>query len=313
MAIWTAPKTNHTPEEQVTSDLFNKIEGNIEYLNDTKITTGQVQNASVSSTQATTRTNISATETIKSAFGKIRKWFADLKALAFKDTVGTSDIDDAAVTTAKIGATAVTSAKLASSAVTTAKISAGAVTDAKITSVAASKVTGLATVATTGSYSDLKDIPSDVDLSPYIRKADLLNYLYPVGSIRVSTSSTNPGTYLGGTWTQWGAGRVPVGVDTSQTEFSTVEKTGGAKTHVLTVNELPSHIHGQYLDRGGTRESWLYGAGQSSSNVGYSLSDSAVAAGTSRRDRLTTASAGSGYEHNNLQPYITCYLWKRTA
>jgi len=311
MATWTAPKTNHTPEEQVTSDLFNKIEGNIEYLNDTKITTGQVQNASVSSTQATTRTNISATETIKSAFGKIRKWFADLKALAFKDTVGTSDIDDAAVTTAKIGATAVTSAKLASSAVTTAKISAGAVTDAKITSVAASKVTGLATVATTGSYSDLKDIPSDVDLSPYIRKADLLNYLYPVGSIRVSTSSTNPGTYLGGTWTQWGAGRVPVGVDTSQTEFSTVEKTGGAKTHTLTVAQMPSHTHS---GSSGNAEGNQGFYNTFNGRVGYAVELTYKPNGGANIGESTeTLATGGGGAHNNLQPYITCYLWKRTA
>lgn len=53
-----------------------------------------------------------------------------------------------------------------------------------------------------------------------------------------------------GTWVAWGAGRVPVGVDTAQTEFNTVEKTGGEKTHTLATNEMPRHNHmlGQMYD-----------------------------------------------------------------
>jgi len=271
MATWTDPKTTHTAEDQVTADLFNVLAENEVYLNDTKITTGQVQNATVSSTQATSRTNIAASETVKTAFGKTRKWFADLKAMAFKASVATADIDN------------------------------GAVTNAKISSVAASKVTGLATVATTGSYSDLVDIPSDVDLSPYIRKADLLNYLYPVGSIRVSTSSTNPGTYLGGTWVQWGAGRVPVGVNTSDSDFSSVEKTGGAKTHTLTVDEIPYHSHA-ITNQIGTN-------GYESNKIVYNYD-----MGTNGSAKIyNTGGAGGSGAHNNLQPYITCYMWKRTA
>ena len=60
-------------------------------------------------------------------------------------------------------------------------------------------------------------------------KTDLVNTLYPVGSVMISTTSANPSTYLGGTWVAWGSGKVPVGVDTGQTEFNTVEKTGGDK------------------------------------------------------------------------------------
>ena len=69
----------------------------------------------------------------------------------------------------------------------------------------------------------------------------------PVGSIYLSVSETNPSTYFGGTWEQWGKGRVPVGVDTSQTEFSIVEKIGGEKTHKLTNNELAKHTHNALL------------------------------------------------------------------
>ena len=78
--------------------------------------------------------------TVKGFFGKIRKWFADLRALAFKGTVGTADIDNYAIT----------SAKIASSAITNAKIS----------SVSASKVTGLHKVATSGNYNDLLNKPN---------------------------------------------------------------------------------------------------------------------------------------------------------
>ena len=43
----------------------------------------------------------------------------------------------------------------------------------------------------------------------------------------MTAENTNPSTYLGGTWVAWGAGKVPVGVDTTDTDFATVEKTGG--------------------------------------------------------------------------------------
>ena len=67
---------------------------------------------------------------------------------------------------------------------------------------------------------------------------------YYVGKLIFDTKNVNPATYLGfGTWQLWGSGRVPVGVDTSQTEFDTVEKTGGEKTHKLTIAELASHTH----------------------------------------------------------------------
>lgn len=67
---------------------------------------------------------------------------------------------------------------------------------------------------------------------------------YPVGKIIMSTTNTNPSTYLGfGTWKLWGSGRVPVGVDTGQTEFNSSEKEGGEKTHTLNVTEIPTHSH----------------------------------------------------------------------
>ena len=63
------------------------------------------------------------------------------------------------------------------------------------------------------------------------------------GDIVFNMTGVNPGTTFGGTWVAWGSGRVPVGVDTGQGEFNSVEETGGQKTHTLSSSEMPSHSH----------------------------------------------------------------------
>lgn len=130
-----------------------------------------------------------------------------------------------------------------------------------------------------------------------------VDLVHPVGSLYFSTDPTNPSQIFGGTWIAWGAGRVPVGVDTSQTEFNTVEKTGGEKTHKLTVQELASHPHNF---QGGSalfaqKNQGVKGLGAG----GYWVEGVGAIPNTSN--------AGGDQPHNNLQPYITCYIWKRTA
>lgn len=121
--------------------------------------------------------------------------------------------------------------------------------------------------------------------------------MHRVGDIIFSTSDENPSTIYGGTWVAWGKGQVPVGVDTSDSDFNTVEKTGGEKEHTLTVDEMPSHKHdfGQQF----ATTSSLSGA------YGYYM-----IAGT-QTDVIKNT--GGNQPHNNLQPYITCYMWKRIA
>lgn len=131
-----------------------------------------------------------------------------------------------------------------------------------------------------------------------IIKSQLLNSIYPIGSIYMSATNTNPGSTLGGTWELWGAGRVPVGVDTTQTEFNVVEKTGGAKTHKLTIDEMPNHNHNAYLS-----------GGSLASAAGRLLFETA----TGQEFYNSIKSTGGSQPHNNLQPYITCYMFKRTA
>lgn len=124
-----------------------------------------------------------------------------------------------------------------------------------------------------------------------------LSMIYPVGSIYMSVNSANPSTLFGGTWVAWGTGRVPVGVDTSQTEFNTVEKTGGSKF-------LQNHIHYMGKQAGaGSGTSWGFPSEQNT-NMGNIYTQTPV---DTHGNAITTGDSG------NLQPYITCYMWKRTA
>lgn len=134
--------------------------------------------------------------------------------------------------------------------------------------------------------------------------------LLPVGAMWFGGSNpANPSTYLPGmsatTWVSEAEGMTIVGVDTSQTEFDTVNKTGGAKTHTLTTPEMPAHAHlGQYPN-GGAGGSAYFAGGLSGPN-GYANSNMG---GTN----VSSLNAGNGQAHNNLQPYKTKYIWTRTA
>lgn len=196
-------------------------------------------------------------------------------------------------------------------------------------------------------------------------ETSILQKQNPIGHIRFETTNINPNTYLGfGTWVLWGTGRVPVGVNTNDTSFNTVEKTGGEKTHTLTKTEMPLHTHtipahshglnnhthsipvlsgtanlnGSHrhtvgADNDGTYRSagtcWSVhdntpdGAGKSAytsyagdhtHTVTTTASTTGTASGsTANSDILISGNVGSDNAHNNLQPYITCYMWKRTA
>ena len=139
------------------------------------------------------------------------------------------------------------------------------------------------------------------------RLSALETKIYPVGSIYIGVSNINPSTIFGGTWVAFGTGKTIVGVDTSQTEFDIVEETGGEKTHTLTVDEMPSHNHnpdyaGSYLTYGGRGNEYSGGLG---GGPYWGPSDWYSSSATSY--------TGGNQPHNNLQPYITVYMWKRTA
>lgn len=135
--------------------------------------------------------------------------------------------------------------------------------------------------------------------------------LHPVGSIYINaTNSTNPGTLLGfGTWVAFGAGRVPVGFDSSNALFDTAEETGGSAdaitvSHTHTVTD-PGHAHTlNALSDAPPNTFNLNGAGIRGSSI--STTNSAFTG-------ISINSAGSSGTNANYQPYITVYMWKRTV
>lgn len=149
----------------------------------------------------------------------------------------------------------------------------------------------------------------------------LTDAVYPVGSIYISVKSTNPSSFFGGTWTAFGTGKTLVGINTSDTNFDTVEKTGGAATHTLTTTEMPSHTH--TISSSGPHSHASVGR-TGGSGSGANIFESYNGAtgtravnvprsGTNGAHTHSPAATGGGGAHNNLQPYITVYMWKRTA
>lgn len=146
----------------------------------------------------------------------------------------------------------------------------------------------------------------------------LLEMVYPIGSIYMSVNNTNPSTFLGGTWESWGSGRALVGVDASDTDFNAPGKTGGDKNHTLTKDEMPVHAHTAYIRFRGLYVGRLDSTTPTDTGGTYVGGGKATDPGDSSFLDFgsyinSTETAGKGKPHNNLQPYITCYMWKRTA
>ena len=202
---------------------------------------------------------------------------------------------------------------------------------------------------------------------------NFLNKIYPVGTIYTSTASTNPSSFLGGTWEAYGKGQTLVGIDGNQTEFNTVGKTGGAKSvsytpsgsigstgltisqipshshsydkvdsttgsHTLTIAEMPSHSHtfngsgliaigrstpeistglgdGKYWNDHYIGRTALNNTGGGGGHT-HPISTTSTSTGTAGKgttsDGHTHSFAGTAATINNLQPYVTVYMWRRT-
>lgn len=171
-----------------------------------------------------------------------------------------------------------------------------------------------------------------------------LNNMYPVGSIYLTVDALfDPSHFFGGTWVQWGQGRMPISVNTADADFNSAEKTGGAKTVALSTSHLPVHKHtinnstshthapgglanyfmaidnqkaGRYglqrlaLVNGGYSTFSSNTQGQGGDDSGLIYRGATTASGVHTHD---SANVGSGTAHSNMPPYITCYMWKRTS
>ena len=135
----------------------------------------------------------------------------------------------------------------------------------------------------------------------YVKTADLLNLIYPIGSIYMSVYSTSPAAFIGGSWTRL-EDRFLIGASTKYTNGS----KGGEATHTLTVNEMPSHEHPLTFDD--ANQSVLGLAPGTASGV---YPNGGVSEG--RAWTFGVRSAGGNQPHNNMPPYLAVYMWKRTA
>ena len=168
----------------------------------------------------------------------------------------------------------------------------------------------------------------------------LLELIYPVGSIYMTVDEdSDPAAFLGGTWERWGQGCVPVGVsaNANDSDFGKVEQQGGERKHQLITSEMPAHDHrGTYTETHhytinipGSGDSFIeMPSGTDAVKVQYEQTQSASLVRNGSRpvgnqldidytEKVTALygvpSQGGNAAHNNLQPYITCYMWKRTA
>lgn len=135
---------------------------------------------------------------------------------------------------------------------------------------------------------------------------------YPVGSIYLSVTDTDPATLFGGTWERISQGRFLLGAGSNAAnstdywgaypagkESFPAGEMGGEVEHTLTVDEMPSHTHAERLEWSNTKAWGLTGTGEGANAV--------VDQGTA------TEATGGGEPHNNLPPYLVVYMWKRVS
>lgn len=129
----------------------------------------------------------------------------------------------------------------------------------------------------------------------------LANLFFPIKKIIIFNDNDDHSDYLGFTWQRIASGRMLVGINTSDTDFNTIGKTGGEKTHTLTIDEIPSHNHDIIVDKAGV-------------DVGASLSGfDLLAQNLKYVDRNAVRPTGGGEAHNNLPPYQVVAYWQRIS
>lgn len=165
----------------------------------------------------------------------------------------------------------------------------------------------------TGVSNDLSNFKTETDTRFSTTKEELtslinttidntINSIYPIGSVYISLTETNPGTYLKGTWEQFGQGRTLIGVGTgndgTNTQEFEVNTIGGEYKHKLVIDEIPSHTHKYYSPTVQEVQNSSNTSTYGNYNKDYKIDSDSV--------------GGDGY-HNNVQPYITVYFWKRVS
>jgi microcystin-dependent protein len=221
-------------------------------------------------------------------------------------------------------------------------------------SVTASGFIGNASTVTNGVYTNTnqtisgnKTFSGTTSFTGTIDGIALVNKMFPVGSIYITAGNTNPGTFLGGTWTQIAQGRTLIGVGTLGGDTYAAGDTGGSSRVTLSISEIPSHNHGgatggqstNHTHSGTTASDGTHTHSTPLSDGGFfPYSGGGGISGTNRPLGAdgTTSSAGShthtfttggvsvdhthsitaqggGGAHENRMPYLAVYFWQRTA
>ena len=147
-------------------------------------------------------------------------------------------------------------------------------------------------------------IINPTDIFPIVQDSETLkitfnkitDMLFPIGSIVIKNDNSDYSNWLGFTWQRTLAGKVAVGLDEDDEDFNEIGKTGGEKTHTLTIEEMPKHRHGMRTSAG---------SGGQVDNMPWGT---ALAAQTTN----TEYTGGNG-AHNNLQPYKVVAYWERIS
>ena len=221
-------------------------------------------------------------------------------------------------------------------------------------SVTASGFIGNASTVTNGVYTNTnqtisgdKTFSGTTSFTGTIDGIALVNKMFPVGAIYITAGNTNPGTFLGGTWTQIAQGRALIGVGTLGSDTYAAGATGGSSRVTLSISEIPSHNHGgatggqstnhthdgttasagththstplsdgghfQYAGGGGTPGVNIpLGADGTTSSAG-SHTHTFTTGGVSVDHTHSIVSQGGGAAHENRMPYLAVYFWQRTA
>ena len=142
-----------------------------------------------------------------------------------------------------------------------------------------------------------------------IANSDIIDLIYPVGSIYITLNQTSPSKLFPGTYWKQIKNRFLLSASSTYSALS----VGGEATHVLTPNEMPVHNHdGLYYSYIDTENSVTLNSGTVSYHVPWGSSDYAgdYGPGTGNAE-LVTGEAGGGAAHNNMPPYLAVYMWER--
>lgn len=142
-----------------------------------------------------------------------------------------------------------------------------------------------------------------------LTKSDLVNLIYPVGSIYMSVNSVSPGTLFGGTWIAI-TGKFLLAQNPNNDAYK-AGQTGGSTTATLTVNNLPSHSHSgiYYTNDSNVTSQVSFNTGNQGYKIGYGKDDAAA----DTASRFKTGNTGNGASFSIMPPYLSVYVWKRTA